>query len=165
MPRRESPDWQNAVKNIARELRIELVEAETWCERWEQFAERRGMPRDDYFWDSGRGWIDAQRSFDGTDRPPEGSRRPESRMRLAPPIALRGWIDAQRSFENDQSSERSRLPESRMRLAPPIAVARRVDPGSRGRNVVQPGLRAGSAGSGVDGRKGPAGPVADVGNR
>jgi hypothetical protein len=78
---------------MARELNVGLLEAETWCERWEQFAERRGIPRDEYFWDSGRGWIDAQRSFDATDRSSEGLRPAQPRMRLAPPIAFARRVD------------------------------------------------------------------------
>jgi len=38
--------------------------AEAWCSAWEQEATRnRIRPDSRYFWDAGRGWIDAQRSF------------------------------------------------------------------------------------------------------
>jgi len=36
--------------------------ADRWCELWETEAAKQGMARDgDYFWDAGKGWIDAQR--------------------------------------------------------------------------------------------------------
>jgi hypothetical protein len=89
----DNSDWQSAIKNIARELDIGLPEAETWCERWERFAERRGVPRDDYFWDSGRGWIDAQRSFNKGDGAPRRLRVPRLRMPLAPPIPFARRVD------------------------------------------------------------------------
>jgi len=56
-------DREAAVRIIARELRINLEEAQVWCEAWEQFAKSQGIARGPYFWDSARGWIDAQRSF------------------------------------------------------------------------------------------------------
>lgn len=38
--------------------------AERWCAAWEAEAERQGVRRTSlYFWDAGRGWIDAQRTF------------------------------------------------------------------------------------------------------
>jgi hypothetical protein len=52
-----------AIRNIARDLKIDLEEAQGWCEAWERFAERHGGARSRNFWDSARGWIDAQRSF------------------------------------------------------------------------------------------------------
>jgi len=61
-------DRHTAVRRIARELRMELEEAERWCDAWERFAERQGVPPGPYFWDSGRGWIDAQRGFELADR-------------------------------------------------------------------------------------------------
>jgi hypothetical protein len=33
------------------------------CAAWEQFARRQGAARGRYFWDAGRGWIDAQRAM------------------------------------------------------------------------------------------------------
>jgi hypothetical protein len=47
---------------------MELQEAERWCDAWERFAERQRVPSGPYFWDSGRGWIDAQRGFELADR-------------------------------------------------------------------------------------------------
>jgi hypothetical protein len=39
-------------------------EAERWCLAWETEARRQVLKRDSiHFWDAGRGWIDAQRSF------------------------------------------------------------------------------------------------------
>jgi hypothetical protein len=36
--------------------------AEAWCAAWE--AARHGLPSHSrFFWNAGRGWIDAQRSF------------------------------------------------------------------------------------------------------
>ena len=53
-----------AIRSIARELGIDLEEAQRWCDAWERFAERQGAAPGRYFWDSARGWIDAQRSFE-----------------------------------------------------------------------------------------------------
>jgi hypothetical protein len=39
-------------------------EAERWCRAWETEATRQVVKRDSlYFWDAGRGWIDAHRAF------------------------------------------------------------------------------------------------------
>jgi uncharacterized protein YoaH (UPF0181 family) len=39
-------------------------EADRWCLAWETEARRQVLKRDSiHFWDAGRGWIDAQRSF------------------------------------------------------------------------------------------------------
>lgn len=37
-------------------------EAERWCATWEAEAARQGVVRGPYYWDAGRGWIDAQRA-------------------------------------------------------------------------------------------------------
>jgi hypothetical protein len=38
--------------------------AEAWCAAWEAEAARHGLPSHSrFFWNAGRGWIDAQRSF------------------------------------------------------------------------------------------------------
>ncbi len=38
------------------------ITAKWWCDRWEAEAARQGIDRyGDYFWDAGKGWIDAQR--------------------------------------------------------------------------------------------------------
>ena len=63
---------RTAIGIIARDLRIDLEEAQRWCDAWERFARRGGVPRGRYFWDSGRGWIDAQRSFEKANRSPDG---------------------------------------------------------------------------------------------
>jgi hypothetical protein len=43
--------------------------AEAWCAAWEAEAARHGLPSNGrYFWNAGRGWIDAQRSFPGRGR-------------------------------------------------------------------------------------------------
>jgi hypothetical protein len=52
-----------AIRNLARDLRMPPREAERWCVAWEQFARRYGGARSLHFWDAGRGWIDAQLSF------------------------------------------------------------------------------------------------------
>jgi hypothetical protein len=52
-----------AVRSIARELAIDIVEAERWCAAWQEFAKRNGGAQSAYFWDAGRGWIDAQRAM------------------------------------------------------------------------------------------------------
>jgi len=38
-------------------------QAERWCAIWEAEAVRQGVVRGPYYWDAGRGWIDAQRAF------------------------------------------------------------------------------------------------------
>jgi hypothetical protein len=38
-------------------------EAEEWCGLWEREAARRAISPSPYFWDSGRGWIDAHLAF------------------------------------------------------------------------------------------------------
>jgi hypothetical protein len=39
-------------------------ESAYWCAAWAAEAERQRLrPESRYFWDAGRGWIDAQRSF------------------------------------------------------------------------------------------------------
>ena len=38
-------------------------QAERWCAAWEAEAARRGVERGPYYWDAGRGWIDAHRAF------------------------------------------------------------------------------------------------------
>ena len=52
-----------AIHALARELGIDFQRAERWCDAWERFANRHGVPRSQYFWDSARGWIDAQRAM------------------------------------------------------------------------------------------------------
>ena len=37
-------------------------QAELWCATWEAEATRQGVVRNLYYWDAGRGWIDAQRA-------------------------------------------------------------------------------------------------------
>jgi hypothetical protein len=57
------PARDAAIHRLARDLRINRDEAERWCVAWEQFARRRGGVGSQYFWDAGRGWIDAQRAM------------------------------------------------------------------------------------------------------
>ena len=42
---------------------VDLDQAERWCASWEAEAARQGVVRGPYYWDAGRGWIDAQRAF------------------------------------------------------------------------------------------------------
>ena len=43
---------------------VSAEEATHWCVAWEAEAMRQNLrPDSRYFWDAGRGWIDAQRSF------------------------------------------------------------------------------------------------------
>lgn len=62
-----SPDRVSARTTVQRTLVDEGVAidaAERWCAAWEAEAERQGVRRSSpYFWDAGRGWIDAQRTF------------------------------------------------------------------------------------------------------
>lgn len=53
-----------AIRCLARDLTIDLQEAERWRAAWERFARRQGGARSRYFWDAARGWIDAQRAID-----------------------------------------------------------------------------------------------------
>jgi hypothetical protein len=52
-----------AICSLARDLGIDRDEAERWCAAWQQYARRQGVHRSHYFWDAGRGWIDAQRAM------------------------------------------------------------------------------------------------------
>jgi hypothetical protein len=43
---------------------LSAEESAFWCAAWEAEAERQKIrPESQYFWDAGRGWIDAERSF------------------------------------------------------------------------------------------------------
>jgi hypothetical protein len=53
----------SAIQSLARDLTIDVREAERWCDAWERFARHQGVARSRYFWDAGRGWIDAQRAM------------------------------------------------------------------------------------------------------
>jgi hypothetical protein len=65
-----------AICSLARDLRIDRDEAERWCAAWQQYARRQGVARSLYFWDAGRGWIDAQRDMgvvvSAAEPPPAG---------------------------------------------------------------------------------------------
>jgi hypothetical protein len=52
-----------AIRSLARDLRIDRDEAEQWFAAWQHYARRQGGARSRYFWDAGRGWIDAQRAM------------------------------------------------------------------------------------------------------
>jgi hypothetical protein len=65
-----------AIRGLARDLRVDFEKAERWCDAWERFAKRHGVAWNPYFWDSARGWIDAQRSMGKVVGPVE---RPRSR--------------------------------------------------------------------------------------
>lgn len=52
-----------AIRNLAQDFGMAPSEAERWWVAWEQFARRYGGARNLHFWDAGRGWIDAQLSF------------------------------------------------------------------------------------------------------
>lgn len=42
---------------------VPAEESAYWCAAWEAEAERQGLrANSQYFWDAGRGWIDAQRA-------------------------------------------------------------------------------------------------------
>jgi hypothetical protein len=48
-------------------------EASDWCDKWEKHAAKSGLRSEAaYFWDSARGWIDAQLDL----RPTEGDPLP-----------------------------------------------------------------------------------------
>jgi hypothetical protein len=43
---------------------LSAEESAYWCATWEAEAGRQNIPEDrPYFWDAGRGWIDAQRAI------------------------------------------------------------------------------------------------------
>jgi len=65
-----------AVEGLAQDLGVDLEKAERWCDAWMRFAKRHGVAWNPYFWDSARGWIDAQRSMETVVGPVE---RPRSR--------------------------------------------------------------------------------------
>ena len=66
-----SPRTVERASEIRSEARRELItsglsakESAFWCAAWEDEAERQGLRADSaYFWDAGRGWIDAQRQM------------------------------------------------------------------------------------------------------
>ena len=60
-----------AIRSLARDLGIDRDEAERWCTAWERFARRQGVARTPYFWDAGRGWIDAHRTLGRMATPAE----------------------------------------------------------------------------------------------
>ena len=61
-----------AIHSLARELDVDLPEAQRWCAAWERYAARNGVPHGRYFWDSARGWIDAHRTFTRSPSAPLG---------------------------------------------------------------------------------------------
>ncbi len=66
MPDTTKQARQAAAKIIARDLAIDLEDAERWCDAWVRFAKKNGA-NGTYFWASARGWIDAQRAFEQED--------------------------------------------------------------------------------------------------
>ena len=65
-----------AILRLARDLNVDVGKAERWCKAWERFAKRHGVTWNPYFWDSARGWIDAQRSMRKLVAPsPDGASR------------------------------------------------------------------------------------------
>jgi hypothetical protein len=44
------------------DIGMDRAQAEHWCDAWEAAATRKGVVQDPYYWDAGRGWIDAQRA-------------------------------------------------------------------------------------------------------
>jgi hypothetical protein len=52
---------QELVRILVSLRRMSSEEAISWCDAWEEHAASRGMRSEaPYFWDSARGWIDAQ---------------------------------------------------------------------------------------------------------
>ena len=52
---------QKLVRILMWMRRMSSEEAASWCDAWEEHAASREMRSETpYFWDSGRGWIDAQ---------------------------------------------------------------------------------------------------------
>ena len=48
--------------------RMTSDEAMAWCDKWERYAARSGLSSESaYFWDSARGWIDAQLDLGSTE--------------------------------------------------------------------------------------------------
>ena len=82
-----------AISRLARDLPIDREEAELWCDAWERFAQRNGVARSRYFWDSARGWIDAQRSLAKVVRSAEGPSLVRSRGPIEPPVAIARRVD------------------------------------------------------------------------
>ena len=67
-----TPERLTARTAVMRELvndGVAVEAAERWCAAWEAEAARQGIRRSSpFFWDAGRGWIDAQRSFATSSR-------------------------------------------------------------------------------------------------
>jgi len=52
---------QRVLADLVSVRRMSKREAERWCDAWERCAAERGLGVEDpFFWDAGRGWIDAQ---------------------------------------------------------------------------------------------------------
>jgi hypothetical protein len=61
------------VRSLMSVRRMSLKEATGWCDAWEEHAAASAMRTEaPYFWDSARGWIDAQLYV----APPEKTRAP-----------------------------------------------------------------------------------------
>jgi hypothetical protein len=69
---------QRLVADLASIRGMGQREASSWCEAWEQHAAQTGLPSGDaYFWDSARGWIDAQLLVAPTEIKRQAKRRLE----------------------------------------------------------------------------------------
>lgn len=62
------PGRQALVRVLFPARRLTLAEASRWCDSWEVHAAGSGIRRSEtpYFWDSARGWIDAQLDIEPT---------------------------------------------------------------------------------------------------
>lgn len=79
---------RKAVEEILTSVRrLTSEEAFEWCDRWEAHAAKSGLNTGStYFWDSGRGWIDAQ--LDVESKVPRAL-RPSSSGRTRPVATYR----------------------------------------------------------------------------
>lgn len=62
------------IQALVRDLGVDFQKAERWCDAWVRFANRHRVPTNAYFWDSARGWIDAQLAMHEVAGPVEGPR-------------------------------------------------------------------------------------------
>jgi hypothetical protein len=76
-----------AIASLVRDLDLLPDDAERWCDAWERFANHHGVARGTYFWDSGRGWIDAQLADRVLDPSPDRRQLPRRQVGLQPPVA------------------------------------------------------------------------------
>ena len=95
----------DVVQGLVSAREMSRDEADDWCDSWEEHAAGRGLESEDpHFWDSGRGWIDAQLVY----APAEMRRRAVRRL---------NEVTAARKRATPGSSKHKTLLEEERRIA------------------------------------------------